>query len=145
MTGFKRRTIHIRCLTAAICLVLLFNSPEPMVLCIGQNGHVAIEASGSRCCGHLLRLSCCEDVCGLVGADHPVRDDDCGACFDIPISSGLREALEAPNEVLPDTGVLFLVSFSLLDFSTFLGATADSELIVAPPCSTSLRSVVLLI
>ncbi|MEK7993974.1 MAG: hypothetical protein AAB403_09250, partial [Planctomycetota bacterium] len=69
--------------------MLTFSSSEAMVLCIGQDGHVAIEASDSRCCGHLPWVSGIQYAHTLVATGSSARDDDCGTCLDIPISSGL--------------------------------------------------------
>lgn len=99
VTGLWRQTIHIQCLSVPLCLVLMFSSSEAMVLCIGHDGHVAIEASGSRCCGHLPPISCFPDAHCLIDSAGSAQDDECGPCLDIPISSGLSEAVRAPDFV----------------------------------------------
>ncbi len=98
----RRRKAHIQFLSGVLCLVLSLSNSEAMVLCIGQNGHVAIEASDSGCCGHLSRACCPHDAHCLLAAGSSTQDDDCGECLDIPISSGSADTFQAPNEVPPD-------------------------------------------
>ena len=99
------RKTHIQFLSGALCLVLMLGSSEATVLCIGQNGHVAIEASDSGCCGHLSRTCCPHDAHCLFAAGSSTQDDDCGACLDIPISSGSADAFQAPSNAPPDFSV----------------------------------------
>jgi len=141
----NRRQNHVRYLSAVLCLMLVLGNSEALVLCIGQNGHVAIEASDSGCCGHLSRACCPDDAHCLFAAGSSAQDDDCGACVDIPISSGSADAFAAPNEVRLDLSVcaavdsLCVVSFPL--FESHLDLKFLTPLSDFPP----LRSVVLLI
>jgi hypothetical protein len=124
----------------------MFNSSEAMVLCIGQDGHVAIEASDSRCCGHLPLVSCFQDAHTLVAAGCSAQDDDCGACLDIPVSSGLDEAVQAPNEAHPDiVSSSFLVDLLLLDYFSSFESNPDLRPLVVPSYFPPLGSVILLI
>ena len=143
--GSKRRRTHIQYLSVALCLVLGFSSSEVMVLCIGQDGHVAIEASDSRCCGHPPWISRFQDANAFVAAGCSAQDDDCGACLDIPISSGLTEAVQAPKEVQPDTGSSFIVDLLLPDYSRFLESNFDLKFLIVQSYFPPLRSVILLI
>ena len=142
--GLKRRRTHIQYLSAVLCLMLTFSSSEAMVLCIGQDGHVAIEASDSRCCGYLPWVSGIQDAHMLVAAGGSAQDDDCGACLDIPISSGLAEAVQAPNEVQPDTGSSFSVDLLLLDYSSVFESNLDLKPLIVQSYFPPLRSVILL-
>lgn len=141
----KRRKTHVQYLSAVVCLVLTFSSSEAMLLCIGQDGHVAVEVSDSRCCGHLPRISCLQDAHTLVAAGCLAADDDCGACLDIPISSGLAEAVQAPNQAQPDTGPSSSADLSLLDDLSSLESNLDLKLPIVPSYFPPLRSVILLI
>ena len=143
--GLKRRGTHIQYLSAVLCLMLTFSSSEAMVLCIGQDGHAAIEASDSRCCGHLPWVSGIQDAYTLVAAGSSAQDDDCGPCLDIPISSGLAEAVQAPNEVQPDTGTSFSVDLLLPDYSSVFESNLDLELLIVQSYFPPLRLVILLI
>ena len=98
MVEVNRRKSHIWCLIGVLCLMLAVGNSEALVLCIGQDGHVAIEASDSRCCGHLPWDSSIE-VHVLRACGPSAQNDDCGACLDIPISSGAADAFRASNGV----------------------------------------------
>jgi hypothetical protein len=116
-----------------------------MVLCIGQDGHVAIEASDSRCCGHLPWVSGIQYAHTLVAAGGSAQDDDCGPCLDIPILSGLAEAVQAPNEVQPDTGSSFSVDLLLLDYSSVFESNLDLKPLTVQSCFPPLLHAVILL
>jgi hypothetical protein len=141
----KRRRTHVRCLSAVLCLLVMFNSSQAMVLCIGEDGHVALEASDSRCCGHLPGACCPQSTHALTVTGCLAQDDDCGPCLDIPISSGLAEALQAPNDVQPDVSVLSFFDFSLFDRTGVCQSHRDLKFLIVQSYFTPLRSVILLI
>jgi len=123
----------------------MFSSSEAIVLCIGHDGHVAIEASDSHCCGHLPWVSGLQDVHTLVAVGGSTQDDDCGPCLDIPISNGLAEAVQAPNGVRPETGSSFSVDLVLPEYFNSCESTLDLLPLIVQPYFPPLRSVILLI
>jgi hypothetical protein len=125
--------------------MLMLGNSEAMVLCIGQDGHVAIEASGSGCCGHLPPACCPDDAQCLFTAGSSAQDDDCGMCLDIPISSGVAEAVQAPNEVQPDSGSSFSVDLLVLNGCSFIESSLDLTPLTVQSYFPLLRSVILLI
>jgi hypothetical protein len=101
----KRERVYARFLSAALCLVLISSSPHAMVLCIGDNGHIALEASDSRCCGSLPWVVPDTSVLTFGENGPSAKDDDCGPCLDIPISSSLAEAIAVRHTTEPDPPV----------------------------------------
>lgn len=142
--GQKRRRNHLRCLSAVLCLLVMFNSSQAMVLCIGEGGHVAIEASDSQCCG-CFPCVCPQNTSALTVAGCSAQDDHCGQCLDIPISSGLAEALQAPNDVQPNVWVIFALELPLLDHTIVSQSCRDFNFQTAQSYFAPLRSVILLI
>ncbi len=141
----RRRKTHIQVLSGVLCLVLALSSSEATVLCIGQDGHVAIEASDSGCCGHLSRACCPCDAHSLLTAGSPAQDDDCGACLDIPISCGSADAFRAPSnaplELSDSTAIALLPDVH----GALLESHLDLKFLTPLSDFPSLRSVVLLI
>jgi len=71
------------------------------VLCLGENGHVAVESVGGACCGH--------DASGDMAL---YMGDVCGPCLDIPFLSvaehkfSSRQALQSRHAVSPIQALL---------------------------------------
>jgi hypothetical protein len=143
--GLSRRKKHIQYLSAAFCLMLALSSSEAMVLCVGQDGHVAIEASDSRCCGHLRWACCSHDAHTLAAAGSSAQNDDCGPCLDIPISSGSADTFQAPNEAPPDISVCLAVDLLRIARGSFLESHLDLKFLTPLSDFPPPRSIVLLI
>lgn len=64
----------------------------PPVLCVGENGHVAIESGGRRGCvvGHDHERETSRSETGCLETADPVRDRHCGSCEDFSISEEWR-------------------------------------------------------
>jgi hypothetical protein len=139
---FNREQIYIRSLSVAICLLAMFSSSEAMVLCVGHDGHVVIEASDSDCCGHLPWVVSERSILAFGAAGPSAEDDDCGPCLDIPISSGLADAFQAPDKGPPD-----LTASIAVDLLPVAYGSSHLDLRFATPVSdfTLLHSIVLLI
>lgn len=97
--------VYTRFLSAALCFVLISSSPHAMVLCIGDNGHIALEASDSRCCGYLPWAVPDTSVLTFGQTGPSAKDDDCGSCLDIPISSSLADAIATQQTIKPDVPI----------------------------------------
>ena len=143
MVEVNHRRRHIRFLIAVLCFMLALGNSEALVLCIGQDGHVAVEASDSGCCGHLSRTCCPDDAHCLFTAGSCAHDDDCGVCLDIPLSSGTADALQAPNEVRPDLPACDAIDPSRVACCDFPESPADLKSLTPlsdfpPPRSTIL-------
>jgi hypothetical protein len=142
---FSREQAYVRCLSAAICLLAMFSSSQPMVLCLGHDGHVAIEASGSACCGHLPWVVCEMSRPAFGAAGRSAEDDDCGPCLDIPISSGSADAFEAPDQAPPDLSASIAVDPLPVAHCSFPDSHLDLKFLTPLSDFTPLRSVILLI
>jgi len=123
----------------------MFSSPEAMVLCIGHDGHVAIEASDSRCCGHLPWVFGIQDARTFVAAGCSVQDDECGPCLDIPISSGSADAFQVPDQVAPDLSASIGVDLLPVAHCSFPESHLDLKFLTPSFDFTPSRSIILLI
>lgn len=98
MTGRRSRASDRNIvLMALLSLTVALNVSQAAVLCIGDDGHIAIELAGHRHCGH--------DAHGDDhGTDAPeasvslcAEDGHCRPCTDIPLSTGTCEYRSAPK------------------------------------------------
>jgi hypothetical protein len=79
---------YMRYVSAVICLLVVFNNCGVVVLCIGEDGHVAIETTGSSCCVATCSTISKGDATWFIEDSGPASDD-CGSCVDIPLSGGI--------------------------------------------------------
>jgi len=141
----RRERTHIRWLGAVLCLLLIFGNSEAMVLCIGHDGHVAVEASDSACCGHLPWVVSERSILTFGAAGPSAEDDDCGPCLDIPISSGLADAFQAPDKGPPDLTASIAVDLLPVAHCSFSESYLDLKFPTPVSDFTPLHSIVLLI
>ena len=117
-----------------------------MVLCIGQNGHIAIEASDSRCCGRLPWVTSRTSVLNFAQTGPSATDDDCGSCLDIPISSGAIEAVGVPNGAAQlDVPVSMELEPLLVARPCLCEFQPDLKFLILPSYFTPLDTTILLI
>lgn len=141
----KLKQTYIRWLSLIICLSIAISSLGPASLCIGEKGHIAIEALGSKCC---QSFATGVYQSGPIGSGHHSLlsdDDDCGSCVDIPLSAGFSAT---PNNIKKVSSTLLSLATTCpwavrcYYFSEFQPA---SEFFIRNHYFTPLRSVILLI
>jgi len=100
MTFKKIQSRFVRCCKATTWLTLLaylmigFGITNSFVLCIGEDGHVAVEMISNDCCKGPLSISNQtshqSETERQLAATNPSSDDDhCGSCIDLPLTTGL--------------------------------------------------------
>jgi hypothetical protein len=129
---------------ALLTLVTAMNTSQAAVLCIGPNGHVAIEAAGHEHCGHASHADDHDADARYGGLTSHVRDSHCRPCTDIPISAGAcGEQMTPGTSKIPSAGSLAQLSLS----QTPEQDGAPGAVLASPASFTSyfipLRSVVL--
>jgi len=77
-------------LTLVVYLLVGFGVTNSFIICIGEDGHVAVETAINDCCSphpvistQPANQSPTEIV--ISSADHPSGDDHCGSCVDTPL------------------------------------------------------------
>lgn len=140
----KLRQPYIRYISVAICLLAVLSNSDVVVLCIGEDGHIAIEAVNNKCCGHSAvgvseRVSIAFEKGGL-----SANKDDCGSCVDIPLSAGLAKPLSTAERINPTLSVLSATCILPLNSSDFSTLRLVLETFVPTPYFAPLRSIILL-
>ena len=89
-TKFLRYPKATTWLALMVYLLVGFGVTNSYILCIGEDGHVAVETAINDCCDQHPVISdqpanqhSTEDV--ISSADHPSDDDHCGSCIDTPL------------------------------------------------------------
>ncbi|MHC4617794.1 MAG: hypothetical protein ACYTEQ_08580 [Planctomycetota bacterium] len=144
MSGILRQTC-IRYIIAATCLpVTVVGNSDMVVLCIGEDGHMAVEAVSSNCCGS-FPVSVSERGVGVFAADgRSANGEDCGSCVDIPLSAGAVGSLSMGKKInlsFPAATAVISLSAAAAQISELKSALKSFELF---PFFTPLRSVILL-
>jgi len=141
----KPKQSYIRSLSLIICLSITISSLGPAILCIGEKGHIAIEAIRSRCCQSFAAGA--NQSASIRADQHSLLsdDDDCGSCVDIPLSAGFSVT---PDNIKKVSSTLLPLTMTCpwaikcSDPSEFQSA---SEFFIRTHYFTPLRSVILLI
>ena len=138
-------TVYDRCFSILICGMLMVGSSQTFVLCMGEDGHVAVKGANSACCGK-LRAGGSRDNSEFSGKEgFSSSENSCGSCADIPFSTGFATVIKKPNRVnpvLPTSTTIALLTVKSPDFSEYHSV---SEPFVPTHYFTPLRSIILLI
>ncbi|MHC4575314.1 MAG: hypothetical protein ACYS76_14475 [Planctomycetota bacterium] len=140
----KLRQTYIRFIIAAICLPVVVGNSDMVVLCIGEDGHMAVEGVSSNCCGNLPVGVSDRGVPTFVADSSSANSGDCGSCVDIPLSTGVAGSLSMGKKVnllFPALTAVIPLSAATAQISELKSALKSFELF---PFFTPLRSVILL-
>lgn len=138
---FKK--VYNQSLSLLICILLIISSLHGAVLCIGEDGHIAIEAAGSDCCES---LPAGRTEAGPAKAAFSSSKNKCGSCLDVPISPVMAVAVKKPNPVnpAPSTSTAFItLNINIFKLSEYQLTSKPPDL--ANPSLTPLSSIILLI
>lgn len=104
-----KKQMYKKCIVVFICLLIVGNSAQGVVLCFKEDGHVSLEIAFVDCCDEYSAAS------GQVSPDlytnYVASTNSCGNCIDIPLSvdcvtkrltiSVLKKS--SPLKILPKT------------------------------------------
>ncbi len=138
------RSVNRRALFLLLALAAM-NLPQTAVLCLGGDGHVAIELAGHDHCAdgsHVHEYG----PGGVKLHDHShVGRLDCRPCVDIPVSVGTSDTRRArlELELAPVPIVGFQPGTDVQNTSDTPGIATSASSLLLPSCGTFLRCVVL--
>ena len=141
MTELTRKSC-VLCLGILLSFSLVGGGQPRGVLCLGEDGHIAIEAMDSDCCAE-SHLSHSRAACLASTNKEPPSENDCGACLDIPISVESTALVKEPcqvDRVFP--AAVAPATVSIADFSEYQPV---SEPFAPPPYFAPLRTIIILI
>ncbi|MCH8120632.1 MAG: hypothetical protein IIC00_13025 [Planctomycetes bacterium] len=118
-----RRKIYSHCFMVLAGIVLMLSSSQGMVLCIGEDGYVAVKTlMSSDCCNNLYSSVTREVSTISLEGTFSSGKNNCGPCVDIPIPVQLAGVSKKPNPVNPALQVsatIIPVAVSSCDFSGY--------------------------
>jgi hypothetical protein len=136
---------YIRFISIAICTLVVISNSQLFVLCIGQDGHVAIEIPGSDCCESIAVGVAKTDLTAVDKGGSVASNGDCSSCVDIPLSAGLADT---PG-IAKRASLFFLASAPVGPSHVETPQLSEPQLafdtFLPNPYFTPLRSIVLLI
>ena len=96
------RQLHRKCIFVLICLMMLGNFAHGAVLCIGSDGHIALEFLHADNCDDLpaAPADSSHDLCAEANCSESA--DACDDCIDIPLA-GACEGKAAAFFITKDT------------------------------------------
>jgi len=78
-----KKQMYKKCIVVFICLLIVGNSAQGVVLCFGEDGHVSLEIAFIDCCDEYSTVS------GQASPDlytnYVASTNSCGNCIDIPL------------------------------------------------------------
>jgi len=103
-----------------------------LVVCVEENGHIAIEAFNRGCCGHSTNHIEPASV-RLEGVNNPELDekDTCQSCVDIPIMSGITNYYVPTRSSTLDDGISIYTNDS--DIGAVVTETQPEKILASEP------------
>lgn len=138
------RIVCALCLSTLICFLPTGSGLQMVVLCHGEDGHIAIEPAGSNCCAESLASCSLASPVPSSKKEFPSQNN-CGACVDIPISIGLATIVKEPYQVDYALPTQTTVAPATIDNPAFSEYLSISEPFTPSYYLTPLRSIILLI
>ena len=134
----------MRYLSALIILLLAFSNSQAVVLCIGEDGHITIEAASSNCCTNAPVGTSKAGATIFVDDSHSANDE-CGSCVDIPLFGGGTYTLTTAKKENPSHMTTAAMGPLPVEAIQTSGLGLVLESFTPTSYFTPLRSVILLI
>jgi len=140
------RKFYKQCLIALTGIAFMVSSMQGIILCVAEDGHVAIEFASSVCCDSLDASISPEGSTASHKDIFLSSKENCGPCVDMPISVLLTNISKKLHPVDPTTVVLTTIVTAIIPSEDISGYQLGTELFASVnPCLASLRTIILLI
>jgi len=127
-----------------ICLVMIGNLAQGIVLCFGADGHAKFESAFHKSCDGSVHSHHAEKKQLTYEADHE-RGKHCEPCVDIPLSASYAKVSRVYKQAnrafsIPLTNIIVAADkLSLSEHNSISNSFTDTS------CITALRTVILLV
>jgi len=135
LSGLRKKTYFTR-VAAIACVLFALGSAEGLVLCCGDDGHVALETSVTgTCCHSGLSMGSQKASHSVLSLDDHCSKSPCGICVDIPLSAGQKAVYSAQDRnkrpaatanILYTTGAEYSSAAWTTNFDRSLATTSSS-------------------
>jgi hypothetical protein len=136
--------MYKKSIVVLLCLLVVGNSTDRVVLCFGADGHIEIESAFHERCDNPVDC-CASDKNQLSSEATHMKGKHCQPCVDVPIYTGLENISCTPKQLNPTFPVLatnVIVAAEMLNCSA---CNAASNTFAATSYFTPLRTVILLV
>jgi hypothetical protein len=140
LTGKK---VYKKCTVVLICLLVICNLAQGLVLCLGADGHIEIESAFHQRCNGPAHSDASDKNQLCCRADNE-DCKHCGPCIDVPISFGFAKISRTPKQLNSTVSAPAEVVIAASDGPTFsaYNSTLDTSNITS--YFTPLRTVIML-
>lgn len=143
MVKLIRNKVYKKCAVLLICLLVICNLAQGVVLCLGADGHIEIESAFHQRCAGKSHTDASDKNQLFCQADNE-DCKHCEPCIDVPISFGLAKISRVPkqlNSTVSTPAAVVIAPSDKLDFSLFHSASDTSSI---TSYFTPLRTIILL-
>jgi hypothetical protein len=140
LTGKK---VYKKCAVLLICLLVICNLAQGVVLCLGADGHIEIESAFHKRCAGPAHSDASDNNQSFGQTDNE-DCKHCGPCIDVPISFGLAKISRMPKKLsstVSAPAAFVVIASDKLTFSAY-NLVADTSNITS--YFTPLRTIILL-
>ena len=145
MKALEKRAC-IRSIILLICLLAVSNVSQGVVLCIGSDGHIALETAFHERCHHPVHSQQPDMRQVAEETDSHPEGKHCQPCIDLPVSIGLTNDRLPLSRVEPSSQVSTpFVESPVVCSGTFIPAGVLESLCFSTAYFAPLRTIVLLV
>ena len=130
---------------ALVCLLAWTSASQGVVVCVGFDGHVALEPAAHTRCHHPVHAEEAEVGQFAKESSSHAESRHCRPCLDIPVSLGLPDGCSHPTKQQPGSHIssLSVNPDRTLEAVPILGAVSEA-FYIPTPYFDPLRTVILL-
>lgn len=139
-----KKQMYQKCIIVFVCLLIVGNSAQEIVLCFGEDGHIELESAFHKQCEAPVH-SYTSDQNKLHYEAHHVEGKHCDPCVDVPISIGLAKISHTPKQLKPTFPVSATNMIVGTDKPNSSAYNFAPNTFVATSYFTHLRTVILLV
>jgi hypothetical protein len=137
---------HKRFALVLICLFVCASASQGVVVCVGSDGHVALEHAFHERCHHHMHAEETEVGQFTQEISSHAESRHCQPCIDIPVSLGLPDGCSQLTKQQPRLQIPSLLVHRSTGLETIRIFTGVSEpFYITTPYFVSLRTIVLLV
>ena len=136
--------MYKKCAVVLICLWVICNLAQGVVLCLGADGHIEIESAFHQRCNGPAHPDSLDKNQLSCQADNE-KCKHCGPCIDVPISFGLAKISRMPEQLDSTFPIPVTYVIAASDKLTFSAYNSASDTFSVTSYFTPLRTIILLV
>jgi hypothetical protein len=143
MVNLTGKKVYKKCAVVLICLLVICNLAQGVVLCLGADGHIEIESAFHKRCAGPAHSGASDKNQSFYQSDNE-DCKHCGPCIDVPISFGFAKIIRMPKQVNSTVSAPAAVVIAASDKLAFSAYNSASDTSSITSYFTPLRTIILL-